>query len=184
MAVMTTDFEHDTPGVIAPPPLMAVAVIVLGLLLDWIAPAYILANVLSLTVRIVLGLALIAASGFLHFSSVGLFRRAGTNPEPWKPTLHLITGGIYRWLRNPIYVAGVLGIAGIAIIFDGARYPVCIRSSFRRRPPRGALPRSEIRRRVPPLQVERAALRLAVLLTPSGQSFRQTSICGARPNLL
>ncbi len=114
---MTTDFEHDTPGVIAPPPLMAVAVIVLGLLLDWIAPAYILANVLSLTVRIVLGLALIAASGFLHFSSVGLFRRAGTNPEPWKPTLHLITGGIYRWLRNPIYVAGVLGIAGIAIIF-------------------------------------------------------------------
>ncbi len=114
---MTTDVEHDTPGVIAPPPLMAVAVILLGLLLDWIAPAYILANVLSLSVRIVLGLALVVASGALQFSAMGLFRVAGTNMEPWKPTLHLVTHGIYRWLRNPMYVAGVLGIAGIAIMF-------------------------------------------------------------------
>jgi len=31
--------SRDNPGVIAPPPLLAAAAIVLGLLLDWLLPA-------------------------------------------------------------------------------------------------------------------------------------------------
>ena len=37
----------DTAGVIAPPPLMLAAAIVLGLLLDWLLPAYVLTVLLS-----------------------------------------------------------------------------------------------------------------------------------------
>ena len=39
---------RDTAGVIAPPPLMLAAAIVLGLVLDWLLPAYGLTVLLSL----------------------------------------------------------------------------------------------------------------------------------------
>ena len=39
---------RDTAGVIAPPPLIALAAVVLGLALDWLLPAYVLTVLLSL----------------------------------------------------------------------------------------------------------------------------------------
>ena len=49
----------DNAGVLAPPPLLAVAVIVLGLILDWLLPAYVLSLLLSMASRVVIGAALI-----------------------------------------------------------------------------------------------------------------------------
>ena len=46
---------RDTAGVIAPPPLIALAAVVLGLALDWLLPAYLLTVLLSLAERIVIG---------------------------------------------------------------------------------------------------------------------------------
>ena len=37
----------DNAGVIAPPPLLALAVVVLGVALDWLLPAYLLTVLLS-----------------------------------------------------------------------------------------------------------------------------------------
>ena len=54
---------RDSAGVIAPPPLIALAAVVLGLALDWLLPAYVLTVLLSLTERIVIGVVLIAAGG-------------------------------------------------------------------------------------------------------------------------
>jgi protein-S-isoprenylcysteine O-methyltransferase Ste14 len=39
------------------------------------------------------------------------FRRAGTNIHPHQPALALVTGGPYRFTRNPMY----LGMAGILL---------------------------------------------------------------------
>ena len=41
------DRNRDTAGVIAPPPLIALAAVVLGLLLDWLMPAYVLTVLLT-----------------------------------------------------------------------------------------------------------------------------------------
>ena len=97
---------------IAPPPLIALAAIVLGLALDWLLPAYVLTVLLSLTERIVIGVLLIAAgAGARHSASAACaFRSAGTHVEPWKPSIALVTDGIFGWLRNPMYVG--LGVAG------------------------------------------------------------------------
>ncbi|MDI1342629.1 MAG: hypothetical protein PSV22_00825, partial [Pseudolabrys sp.] len=57
--------QTDTAGVIAPPPLLALAVIVLGLLLDWLLPAYVLSLLLSLTARIVIAAILALTGGAL-----------------------------------------------------------------------------------------------------------------------
>lgn len=106
----------DTAGVIAPPPLLAAAVVVLGLLLDWLFPAYVIAVLLGRSERIVIGGILIGAGTALSVAAVRAFRSAGTNPEPWKPSTALVVDGIFGWLRNPMYVGGTLILAGLAIL--------------------------------------------------------------------
>lgn len=105
----------DTARVIAPPPLLALAVVVFGLLLDWLLPAYVLSLVLSLTERIMLPIILVGAGGTLGYAAVKTFRAAGTRVEPWKPSTVLVVEGVFAWLRNPMYVGGVLILAGMSI---------------------------------------------------------------------
>ena len=111
--MMVTD--NDTPGVIAPPPLIATIAVVLGLLLDRVLPAYLLATLLTFWERVAIGTLLAIAGGLLALAAERRFKAAGTNVMPWKPALHLATTGIYTRLRNPMYVGLMLLVAGIAI---------------------------------------------------------------------
>jgi hypothetical protein len=155
----------DTAGVIAPPPLLALATIILGLLLDWLLPAYALTVFLSGTVRTILGVAFIGAGLALVIAANIVFRTAGTHPEPWKPSTALVTDGIFAWLRNPMYVGG---------------WFFC-RSALRCCKARGAVPRGKVRGKVPSLSLSRAALRLAGVKTPKNlcNTFRPSSLCQA-----
>ncbi len=112
---MTTTENRDTAGVIAPPPLIALAVVVFGLLLDRLLPAFVLTLLLPLTARIVLGIVMIAGGLTLAVLARSTFVSAGTNVEPWKPSLLLVTDGIFARLRNPMYVGGTLFLAGLSI---------------------------------------------------------------------
>src|SRR5664279_1423767 len=82
---------HDTAGVIAPPPLIALAAVLAGVFLDWLLPAYVLVVVLSLEVRIVVGVLLMAAGAALAIYGRGMFVRSGTNVNPYKPSSALVT---------------------------------------------------------------------------------------------
>jgi len=113
---MTMTEARDNAGVIAPPPLLALAVVVIGLALDWLLPAYVLSLLLSLEDRIVIGVLLIAVGLGLAVSALGTFKSAGTHAEPWKPSRTLVTEGIFKWLRNPMYVGGISILAGLAIL--------------------------------------------------------------------
>ena len=53
---------------------------------------------------------------FARFAREGL----GT-PAPIAPTRHLVVSGLYRYVRNPIYVGVVAVIAGQAILFADRR---------------------------------------------------------------
>lgn len=107
---------RDTAGVIAPPPLLALGVVVFGLLLDHILPAYVLWLLLSVAMRVVVGVALIALGGALGLAAINRFGAAGTHVEPWKPATALVGDGIYARLRNPMYVGLTLVLAGLAIV--------------------------------------------------------------------
>ena len=113
---MTITKTRDTAGVIAPPPLLALAVVVIGLALDWLLPAYVLTILLSLVERIALGMILIAAGLGLAIPAIRAFRSVGTPAEPWKPSVALATDGIFNWLRNPMYVGGTLILAGLSVL--------------------------------------------------------------------
>ena len=107
---------RDNAGVIAPPPLLALAVVVIGLALDWLAPAYLLTLLLSIEDRIVIGVLLVAVGLGLAMAALGMFKSARTHAEPWKPSTALVTDGIFKWLRNPMYVGGISLLAGLAIL--------------------------------------------------------------------
>jgi protein-S-isoprenylcysteine O-methyltransferase Ste14 len=110
----------NTAGVIAPPPLLALAAVVFGLLLDGLFPAYVLTVLLDFSDRIIVALVLFAASAALAIPAMLAFRRAGTHIEPWKPATKLVTGGIFRFVRNPMYVGLILLVAatGVALASD------------------------------------------------------------------
>lgn len=107
----------DTAGVIAPPPLLALAALMLGLLLDWLLPAYLLYLMLSLTERIVIGVLLIAAGCALPIAARTRFISLGTQVNPYKPVSALATTGVYAYLRNPMYIGLTLLLIGLGIAF-------------------------------------------------------------------
>ena len=106
---------RDNAGVIAPPPLIALATVIVGVVLDWLLPAYVLTLLLDLTERIVVGAILIAGGGGLAFPAILAFRSVGTHVEPWKPSRTLVTAGIYAYVRNPMYVGLAFLVVGIGI---------------------------------------------------------------------
>ncbi len=56
--------------------------------------------------------ATILISAFVRFVREGV----GT-PAPVAPTRHLVVGGLYRFVRNPMYIAVVAAIVGQALLF-------------------------------------------------------------------
>ncbi len=102
-------------GVVVPPPLIFSGGLAAGVLLDrfvigWTTSLSGMPRYLPAVLLIGIGAALIAAA-------LGLFRRAGTRPEPWQPSSALVTGGLYRYTRNPMYLGMALCHAGFALAF-------------------------------------------------------------------
>ena len=108
--------DNDTAGVIAHPPLIYLA----GLLLGWgvdrlfaLPPLPGLAGDAGLYAAAVLG----AAGLLLVLAAAGLFLRAGTAIPPHRPASALVTGGLYRFSRNPIYVGVTLCYLAVTAYF-------------------------------------------------------------------
>lgn len=105
-----------TAGVVVPSALMGLAIVVEGLALDRLLPAYVLSLLLSLPMRVFLGVVLIGAGCGMGYAAVQAFRAAGTAVEPWKPSTVLVRSGVYAWLRNPMEVGMILVLMGIAVV--------------------------------------------------------------------
>jgi len=63
----------------------------------------------------VVGAALIVAGLLLLVFAGGLFRRAGTDLIPFRNVSALVTGGVYRYTRNPMYLGMALVLLGCAV---------------------------------------------------------------------
>jgi protein-S-isoprenylcysteine O-methyltransferase Ste14 len=105
---------RDSAGVFVPPPAIPLAVLIVGLALDRLSPVGVTGAVFSRPARLTIAAALIMAAAWAIGRSLWRFRRAGTPPEPWKTTTALVTRGIYRRTRNPIYQGFALFVLGVA----------------------------------------------------------------------
>jgi protein-S-isoprenylcysteine O-methyltransferase Ste14 len=103
-----------TAGVIARPPLLFLAALLLGFALDRLVPLWFtlpgghLVQWMVAGSLILIGLALVAA-GIRNFS------RAATPVPTNEPTRALVTTGIHSWSRNPIYLGLFLVYGGIGV---------------------------------------------------------------------
>ncbi|HYD28181.1 isoprenylcysteine carboxylmethyltransferase family protein [Brevundimonas sp.] len=121
--------RRDTPGVIAPPPLIYLGFLLLGWvifrfvatpgLVGPVAAAWLgLGFGMETLSRRIVALVLVIGGLLLDGAAAGHFRRLGTAVEPWKPSTALATGGLYRLSRNPIYLGFAITYVGLAIAMD------------------------------------------------------------------
>ena len=103
--------SDDTPGVIAPPPLITVGFIAGGFILDSFWPV----SLPDLALEPLPGILVLTAGFLVSAWSVLEFVRHGTNPDPYRPTTAIVTTGPFRFSRNPIYLAFALMHAGVGI---------------------------------------------------------------------
>ena len=71
----------------------------------------------SATIPRLIGALLAFAGALVVFDSFVRFAREGRGtPAPTAPTEQLVVGGLYRWVRNPMYVGVGVAITGQALI--------------------------------------------------------------------
>src|SRR2546425_38334 len=105
-----SDASNDTSGVGFPPPLLYAGGFAVGYGAHRLLPIRLWPT--PTTLESVLGWGLLIAGVLLAASAAYLFRRAGTTPNPAKPTSALVIWGPYRFTRNPMYV-------GMATLYCG-----------------------------------------------------------------
>jgi protein-S-isoprenylcysteine O-methyltransferase Ste14 len=93
------------------PPLVYLVSLVTGVLIQRAAPLPFVPG----TLAVPLGASLIVVAIVLFAYSVAKFRAAGTPVPARKPTTVIVRTGLYRFSRNPIYLAFSLFQLGIAI---------------------------------------------------------------------
>ena len=172
---------RDNAGVIAPPPLLALAAVVLGLALDWLMPAFVLTVLLTWPERIAMAVVLFAGRRWAGISGAARLPRGR---HPCRAVEAGERAGDRRHLRlaaqsdvcRPDAVSGG-DVAGARLRLDAgdddrfrARHPL------RRGQARGALSRGEIRRGLPAIQGARAALRHSKFV-----QLKYPSLSGNRP---
>ena len=102
----------DNPGVIAPPPLIYAGALAIGLLANRLYPIAFLPRGLSR----VLGWPLIVGGPVVGSLGLREMKRADTNVDPREPTTAIVTGGPYRFTRNPLYLSMTLIYGGITAL--------------------------------------------------------------------
>jgi protein-S-isoprenylcysteine O-methyltransferase Ste14 len=106
--------DTGTAGVIARPPLLFLTALLLGFVSDRLLPLPFSVPRLDLVHWIIAG-SLILIGLALFAAGIRNFLRVGTPVPTNEPTRALVTSGIHRWTRNPIYLGMFLMYGGIGI---------------------------------------------------------------------
>lgn len=104
--------DADAAAVRFPPPLVYLLAVIAGAACHALLP---LPLRLGPSTRIAGAVAAAGLGAAAIAGAIGFFRRTGQDPKPWTSTPEIITSGIYRWSRNPMYVGLALIQIGIAI---------------------------------------------------------------------
>jgi protein-S-isoprenylcysteine O-methyltransferase Ste14 len=107
-----TDDGQDNAGVIAPPPLIYAIPLLLGLLLKKRFPIPFLPRGAAQ----VLGLPLLGGGVLLIGWFFRTMRSAETPIDPREPVSRIVTGGPFRYTRNPAYLGMAMIFAGVSCL--------------------------------------------------------------------
>jgi protein-S-isoprenylcysteine O-methyltransferase Ste14 len=105
-----------------PPPALAAGLA----LLMWLTSRLLDPSPAALSVRLGMALFLVAVGLGISVAGMLAFRRAATTVNPFKPQTasSLVTCGVYRWTRNPMYAGLLLTLSGwAAFLWSAAALP-------------------------------------------------------------
>lgn len=105
-----TEKHKDHADVKIHPPILTFIFIVLAYVVNWFIPLQFEAPWLKY-----LGLGLAAIGFLLPFIAIREFIKAKTTVDPHGSVTNIISSGIYRFTRNPIYVGFVLMLIGFLL---------------------------------------------------------------------
>jgi protein-S-isoprenylcysteine O-methyltransferase Ste14 len=131
--------DAGNPGVIAPPPFIYAGALAAGLL----ANRRLRLPFLPRRLRRAFGPLLIICGLVVALLGSREMSRAGTNVDPYKPATTVVTGGPYRFTRNPIYVGFTLMYVGIAALAN-ALIPILLLPAVQQLIRRGVIEREEL----------------------------------------
>jgi len=103
--------QKDRADVKIAPPILTILHIVAAYLLAWFVP-------LSITVPPILeniGFAFVVIGFLFGLAAFLEFRRARTTLDPHGSVASIVTSGVYRFSRNPIYVGFLLMVIGVPL---------------------------------------------------------------------
>ncbi|MCB9959793.1 MAG: isoprenylcysteine carboxylmethyltransferase family protein [Rhodospirillaceae bacterium] len=110
---MAENPDHARPVLVLHPPVLGVAALLAAWGLHTVFPL----PLRLFTGQWVLGAVLAGLGAAPAVMASVQFLRAGTNIPTYFPATALVTGGVYRISRNPIYLGGLVALAGLAIVF-------------------------------------------------------------------
>jgi len=119
MTAETTAPDHADVRVV--PPLLYAVPLGVGLALHAAAPL----TIPGRPGTAVLGGALVVGGALLVASAAGTFRGRGTTILPHRPVATLVTSGVFRLTRNPMYVGLAAAYAGVAALL-GSWWPLAL----------------------------------------------------------
>ena len=104
--------KTDHPGVITHPPFIYITELIAGALVHLVYPL----PLASGEARWITAGLLIALGIVIVLGGARIFRGAGTNIETNKPSTTVVTHGLYRFSRNPIYIGLTTLYLGLAYV--------------------------------------------------------------------
>ena len=108
--------EEDSAKVKFPPPFIFLGGLLSGLLLGWLLdiPSFDMDE----TTKFAAAFMLLVLGFGIGIAGMSVFRRRGTNVEPWRASTTIVADGVFRWTRNPMYLGMTLVYCGLAIGFE------------------------------------------------------------------
>ena len=108
---MTQQSDHPNINKNVHPPILALISIVIAYLLGWAVPLHFAVSLALMY----LGLILIIIGFLLGLGAFLEFRKVHTTLDPHGSDKALVTGSVYRFTRNPIYLGFLLVVIGLPL---------------------------------------------------------------------
>lgn len=107
------DAKEDKANVVTHPPFLLLFAIMAGIILEWIFPTYAGGRLFGW-----IGFFMFAAAVAIIKWSLKTFKAGNTSIPTDEPTDAIVTNGPYKYSRNPIYVAFLVGFIGLSFMAD------------------------------------------------------------------
>ncbi len=109
---MDDNVDKHGPGLKFPPPLLVLGIIGCTYLVD----SALRLPIVSGDELWLAGIAIIVLAFLFVVVALLHFHKAKTQVEPWRPTTSIIQQGVFRYSRNPIYLAFCIATIGIGLV--------------------------------------------------------------------